>query len=250
MGYHKGVNCLVSVAMASYNGEKYIRVQIESILANLSDEDELIISDDGSTDNTVPIIESIKDSRIRLIEGPKKGINMNFANAINNCKGDIIFLSDQDDYWYPNKVSKVLDEFKKDSRILLVEHDARIVDGKGNIIEESFFKIRRVREGFFLNWIRNTYHGCCMAFRKSLTEHLIIMPSKGCFHDQWIGLIAELHGEIFFLNCVLMDYKRYDNNASSFKQYPLHTQLVNRFCIGFYLLKNFYDIYSKKLNRE
>lgn len=225
--------------MTSYNGEKYIRVQIESVLANLCDEDELVISDDGSTDNTIPIIKSINDSRIRLIKGPQKGINMNFANAIGNCKGDIIFLSDQDDYWYPNKVENVLDVFKNDSNIFLVEHDARIVDSEGTIIEESFFAIRRVRQGFFKNWIRNTYHGCCLAFRKSLKQHLIVMPDKGCFHDQWIGLIAELQGKTYFLNTVLMDYKRYDNNASSFKPYPFYTQLINRLWIGYFLIKYF-----------
>ena len=89
----------ISVAMATYNGEKYIKKQIESILINLNKDDELIISDDGSKDKTLDIIKSIKDKRIKIISGPKQGVIKNFENALNNCTGEYIFLSDQDDIW-------------------------------------------------------------------------------------------------------------------------------------------------------
>ena len=88
---------MISVAMTSFNGEKHIKRQIDSILANLDTSDELVISDDGSTDRTIEIIQSLHDNRIVLVYGPKKGINKNFENAIYHCKGDYIFLSDQDD---------------------------------------------------------------------------------------------------------------------------------------------------------
>lgn len=81
----------VSVAMATYNGEKYIREQIKTILDCLEENDELVISDDGSTDNTLGIINSFNDNRIVLIDGPKKGIKQNFANAIKNTSGEYIF---------------------------------------------------------------------------------------------------------------------------------------------------------------
>ena len=80
--------------MATYNGEKFIKKQIESILINLEENDELVISDDGSTDNTKEIIVNIKDHRIKLIDGPQKGLKKNFDNAIQNTCGDIIFLSE------------------------------------------------------------------------------------------------------------------------------------------------------------
>ena len=130
----------ISVAMATFNGEKYIKEQIETILENLSDNDELVISDDGSTDNTLDIISDYNDSRIKLISGPKKGIKKNFENAINNCEGDYIFLSDQDDIWNSNKIEEVMKVFHE-KNVMLVIHDAKIVDSDNNLLEKSFFSL-------------------------------------------------------------------------------------------------------------
>lgn len=222
---------MISVAMASYNGEKHIKKQISSILSNLSEIDELVISDDGSTDKTIEIIESFNDKRIRLIYGARKGVNQNFANAISNCKGDYIFLSDQDDIWYSNKVDSVMKIFNKNKNCVLVQHNAKVVDENGNILINSFAKHRKVRAGFLKNWMRNSYHGCCMAFKKDLVINILPMPQKGCFHDQWIGLIANLKGNTIFCDTILMEYKRFENNASSFTHYPFIKQLKNRIII-------------------
>ena len=101
----------ISVAMVSYNGEKYIRQQLDSILTQLIPQDEIIISDDGSTDRTKEIIEEYqkRDSRIRLIEGPGRGVKKNVEHVLKQCRGEIIFLADQDDIWKPEKVKKVLE---------------------------------------------------------------------------------------------------------------------------------------------
>lgn len=218
---------MISVAMASYNGEKFIKRQLESILVNLGEDDEVIISDDGSTDRTKEVIQSINDPRIRVVDGPKRGINQNFANAIKECHGKYIFLSDQDDVWYSNKVKAVMKAFAENDCVL-VAHDAKVVDSEDKAIFESFFEHRRVRTGFVKNIIRNTYHGCCMAFKAELKEKLLPITDKGCLHDQWIGLIAELNGGTMFLPEILMEYKRHGNNASSFEHYPFHIQLKNR----------------------
>ena len=82
----------VSVALASYNGEKYIGRQIESILRNLSAQDELVVSDDGSGDGTVRVVESFRDPRVKIVNGPGMGVKKNFENAIKNCTGKYIFL--------------------------------------------------------------------------------------------------------------------------------------------------------------
>lgn len=110
---------MISVAMASFNGEKYIKKQILSILDNLNEDDELVISDDGSTDCTLQIIKEFQDSRIKLIKGNHEGINKNFENAIVHCMGDYIFLSDQDDEWYPSKVSTVMKYFNDNPSCVL-----------------------------------------------------------------------------------------------------------------------------------
>lgn len=234
---------MISVAMASYNGEKFIAQQIKTILENLSDDDELIISDDGSTDNTLSIIESFNDKRIHVVKGPRKGINMNFANAVSHCSGEYIFFSDQDDIWYPNKKQTVVEAFKSNN-CLLVQHDAKVTDAAGNVLIESFAKHRRVRPGLFKNFIRNTYHGCCMAISSELKSYIVPFPKSGCFFDYWIGLIANIKGKTVFIDNVLMEYKRYDNNASSFEQYPRLIQLKNRFLIFCNLL--LYFLHSKK----
>ncbi len=217
----------VSVAMATYNGEKYIKEQIESILKNLKKDDELVISDDGSTDSTLDIINSFNDKRIKLIKGPKKGIKQNFNNAIINTSGEYIFLSDQDDIWMNNKVDVVLNAFSKDNCIL-IQHDAIIVDDKDNVLYESFAEHRKVKTGIIKNLIKNSYHGCCIAFKKELVKEITPIPDDIYLHDQWIGMIAEVNGKTKFINDKLMKYRRYDDNNSSFTHLPFKEQLKNR----------------------
>ena len=111
----------ISIAMATYNGEKYIKDQLDSILVQLGKDDEIIISDDKSTDQTTEIIKKYikEDSRIKLLEGPQKGFVKNFENALLNCSNEIIFLCDQDDIWLENKKEKVLEKKNEPSCDLL-----------------------------------------------------------------------------------------------------------------------------------
>ena len=106
----------ISVCMAAYKGEKYIASQINSILSQLSDKDELIVSDDEPSGDTERIVKEFakNDPRVRYIEGPSKGVIKNFENAIKAATGDVIFLSDQDDIWCEGKVEKVLFEIKNE----------------------------------------------------------------------------------------------------------------------------------------
>lgn len=219
----------VSVAMATYNGEKYIKEQIESILENLEEQDELIISDDFSKDNTRNIIKEYenKDKRIKLIDGPKKGVKQNFANAINNCNGKYIFLSDQDDIWIKNKVQQVLNAFKE-KECTLVIHDAEIVDEKLNILDNSFFEYRNSGKGILKNILKNTYIGCCMAFDAKLKDKILPIPNDIEMHDQWIGILNEKYGKSYFLNEKLIKYRRHSSNVSQMHHYPIKKMIKNR----------------------
>ncbi len=221
---------MISVAMASYNGEKYIKEQIDSILPQLGENDELVISDDGSDDSTADIVRNYRDRRIKLIDGPRRGLVRNFENAVKNCSGDIIFLCDQDDVWYEGKIEKVCGVFARTDHIL-IEHDARVTDDSGNVLYPSFFAHRKVRTGVLKNMLRNTYHGCLMAFRAELKNEIIPFPEKGCLHDQWIGLVAEMNGTTMFLEEILMDYRRHEGNASSFTHLPFSRQLRDRLAL-------------------
>lgn len=218
---------MVSVAMATYNGERYIKEQIESILLNLGEDDELVISDDGSTDRTIYFIEQFRDRRIRIIEGPRKGLVKNFEHAIANCSGDYIFLSDQDDIWEKGKVDRVLPYFRE-AHYILVQHDAVIVDGAGNVLFPSFANMRRVRTGLLKNLIRNTYHGCCIAFKKELVQEILPFPDNIYLHDEWIGLIAELNGRTIFIEDNLLKYRRHGENVSQFEHHTLRVMFIHR----------------------
>lgn len=217
----------ISVAMATYNGEKYIKEQIKTILQNLQENDELVISDDGSNDNTIDIIKNFNDKRIRLLDGPRKGLKQNFNNAIKNTTGDYIFLSDQDDIWMPDKVSKMLEIFRKNDYIL-IQHDAIVVDESDNIIFNSFAEHRKVKTGIIKNLIKNSYHGCCIAFKSDLKAKILPIPNNIYLHDQWIGMVAELEGKTYFSDEKLIKYRRHSENNSSFKHLPIGKMLVNR----------------------
>ena len=115
----------ISVCMATFNGEPYILQQLISILSQLGEEDELIISDNGSSDKTLSIIESLNDPRIKIFNYKYLSISGNFENAIKNANGDLIFLSDQDDIWMDGKVESFRNALKCASVVL---SDCVIVD--------------------------------------------------------------------------------------------------------------------------
>ena len=202
-----------SVVMATYNGEKYIKEQIYSILKNLNDDDELIISDDGSTDNTLKIIKNYNDKRIKIFDGPRKGVKQNFANAIKHASGEYIFLSDQDDIWEENKIKEVRKIFEKDNCIV-VTHNALIVDKELNSSNKTFFEFRKSGNGKLKNIYKNTYIGCCMAFKSQLKDKILPIPNNIEMHDQWIGMLGEKYGKSIFLDKCLIKYRRHDGNVS------------------------------------
>lgn len=206
----------VSVAMAAYNGERYIKEQIESILSQLKASDELIVSLDPSTDRTEKILQEIgqRDARVHLIYGKGKGLIKNFENAIRHCKRDIIFLADQDDVWKADKVTSVLECFQN-KKTMVVMHDAEIVDASMQCVCRSFMEKRGSRTGIFKNIIKNSYIGCCMAFRKEMKPYILPFPKRIPMHDQWIGLVGEMTGVNVMTRNVLISYRRHGDNVSA-----------------------------------
>lgn len=233
--------------MAAYNGERFIATQISSILEQLGPEDELIISDDQSRDNTVAIIKSFKDTRIKLfIHSSKAGPVENFENALNQASGDIIFLSDQDDIWLPGKVSAQIFWLNNYD---LVTSDAAVVDEKGSLLYPSFHNINKSGNGFIRNWINNGFMGCCMAFNKKVLNYVLPFPKKIAMHDSWIGLNVSLVGKCYFLDKPLIHYRRHSNNTMpSFAKnhLPLRYQISYRLYMLFHVLKRrFSNQYQK-----
>lgn len=222
----------VSVALVSYNGAKYLRQQLDSILGQLGQQDELIVSDDGSVDGTVPLIEEyqLKDSRVRLLAGPGQGIKKNVEYALSHARGLYIFLADQDDIWLEGKVEHVLWAFRRQGAAVVV-HDAKVFTGEdsSDICMESFYEFRNSGAGVIKNIVRNSYIGCCMAVRHDLLERILPIPAQIEMHDQWIGILADAcAGKSYFLPEPLLLYRRHGENNSSMEHYGIWRMLRNR----------------------
>lgn len=205
----------ISVAMASYNGALYIREQLTSILSQLSDSDEVVVVDDASQDETVQVIRSFEDARIRLHVLPENsGVSAAFTEAISHCSGDIIFLADQDDVWLPGKVQAVRSAFRHNPAVNVVATDAVVIDGSGNVISESYYATRGCfSHSAASNLIKSSFHGCLMAFRAQLKPAVLPLAS---YHDVWIGLCNRMAGgETEFIPRAYVAYRRHGKNESA-----------------------------------
>ncbi|MBO0473543.1 hypothetical protein IGL98_002656 [Enterococcus sp. DIV0840] len=234
---------MISVCIATYNGEKYLEEQLDSILPQLDSRDELIISDDGSKDATLAIIKryTAQDQRIKFFKGPGKGVIANFEFAINQSQGEFIFLADQDDVWLPEKVQTTLDFFAAHPKIDLVISDLVIVNEHLEVIEPSYFEYRKVRLGFLHNIVKNKYIGAGMAFRSRLKTRILPIPAKVPMHDMWIGLIAAYRNKSALIPQKLTLYRRHSNNASEINtKASFFQQLKWRCAISYVLFKRIF----------
>jgi glycosyltransferase involved in cell wall biosynthesis len=202
----------ISVCMATYNGELYLERQIDSILKQLSKDDELIISDDGSTDNTLKIIHSYQDERIEVLHSTHRNLIFNFENALKAASGDVIFLSDQDDIWFDNKVEKYKKNLKKN---LLVFSNAAMFQGNNRNDFEFFFKNKKKKTGLLNNLKKVNFLGATLAFQKSVLQKALPFPKNIAMHDIWIGLVAETMGATHYIDEPLIYYRRHENAAST-----------------------------------
>lgn len=221
----------VSVAMAVYNGEKYLKEQLDSILQQLGEKDEIVISDDGSNDHTICMIRSYAaaDPRIRLVFGPGLGTKQNIANAIRQTQGAYIFLADQDDVWKPEKVQRVLQVFRE-KKCHVVVHDCIVTNADlQRVIYPSFFEYRGYGAGMWRNIWKNKYIGCCMAIRRELIPYIIPIPDDIQMHDQWIGVMNDKHrGGCCFLKEPLLYYRRHHDTVSDFSKNTIPVMIKNR----------------------
>lgn len=232
---------MVSVCMATYNGEKYLKEQLTSILCQLSEEDEIVISDDGSSDCTEELISSFHDNRIIYIHNSKEhGFVNNFENSLRHAQGDIVMLSDQDDIWEPNKVSIILEKLKQYD---LVVHDAEMIDSDGKSLGKTYFSIMHRYNSFFANLWKTRWLGCCMAFKKEVLCECLPFPKKIVGHDYWIGMYGMIKFRYCFLDEVLIKYRRHGNNVSSSSEKSNKSLWFRLFSKRYYLLLSIFFRY-------
>ena len=209
-------NPLLSIALCSYNGEEFISEQVYSILNQTYQNFELIISDDYSTDKTLTILENFaqKDERIILLKNKiNKGYIRNFEKAISHCKGEIIFLSDQDDIWDEHKLSKVSQSFNND--VKLVFHDSLFIDLKGKSLnKKASDRFRLTEEVSPLSFLLfNGISGHALAFKKSLVNLILPLPEI-VHHDCWISFVASCKGQVIFIPNTLVNYRQHPKSET------------------------------------
>jgi glycosyltransferase involved in cell wall biosynthesis len=206
---------MISVCIATYNGENFIQEQIASILTQLSVDDEIIISDDNSTDKTIEFLKSMNSPLIHIYRNDgEHGYTPNFENALQYAKGDVIFLSDQDDVWKPNKVDIMIKALNESD---FVVSDATIVDENLKTQLDSFYAIRKPYKSLFGNLFKFGYLGCCFAFKRCIKDKSLPFPPnhKLCTHDNWLFLVAKMFYRVNILDEKLVYYRRHHHNTSS-----------------------------------
>jgi glycosyltransferase involved in cell wall biosynthesis len=209
---------MISVCIAMHNGGDYIIEELKSILPQLGVDDEVVISDDGSTDGCIQAVNDLHDDRIKVypftcddsMHLTRHLVTLNFENALRQAKGDIIFMADQDDLWMPGKVKICVEQLKQFD---LVISELSICDRNGKPTGEKWFN-GRFRQNNPLKIWGLSYQGCAMAFNRKILEAVLPFPAKILSHDHWIGYIAEMISHVKFIDEPLMYYRIHDHNVS------------------------------------
>lgn len=204
----------VSVAMATYNGARWLGDQLGSFAAQTRLPDELVVTDDGSTDDTAAVVAAFAATApfpVRFERNPARlGFNGNFARAIGLATGDIIFISDQDDVWYPDKIARVAAVLDGGSDWLAVVNDQAIADQDGR--ETGGTVLGNVRAmGRPDGWYGP---GCCTAFSARLLPLLQPFAGDVVAYDHWINTLADALGRRCVVEAPLQMYRRHGGNAS------------------------------------
>jgi len=220
----------VSACMAAYNGSGFVEAQLRSILSQLKPEDEVVVVDDGSTDDTLERVMRIGDARVRLVKHERNaGVVATFEDALRSATGEILFLCDDDDLWAPTKARRFLDLFNSRPEVGIVLSRVRMIDEHDRPMPDSRINREgRFSPGFWRNLYMNHYQGSAMAMRASLLGRVLPFPAqKSLQHDAWIGTRNDLlGGQVAFLDEDLLFYRRHGNNASRTKSLldQIHTR--------------------------
>lgn len=216
--------------MATYNGEKYIREQINSILQQTYKDIRLIIHDDGSSDNTVAIVKEYVDANPDTIVYVEDGIKTggaknNFHHLFSYSNSEYIMFADQDDIWKASKVESALNAIMDKEKIhgkkpLLGYSDLVVVDAELKVINQSFFDMQNlVEDKNCLNnlLVQNIVTGCTCIFNRELLEMCNEMPKEAIMHDWWLALVAAAFGDVFLMDDKYILYRQHGNNTEGAK---------------------------------
>ena len=217
----------VDILLATYNGEKYIREQIDSILNQTYKEFRLLISDDGSNDGTRDILNEYKakDDRIEIfMQEENLGVVKNFEFLLKKVEAKYYMFSDQDDIWKNEKIEKSLNKIEEGFD--LVYTDLEVVDENLNVTYESYWKLKGIYKkikkynNFESLYLNNFITGCTVISKKELIDSFMPLPniSKFVLHDYWISLVVSQNGKIAYIEEPLIKYRQHKNNKVGSKK--------------------------------
>lgn len=236
-----------SICLAVYNGEKYIKEQLDSVIKQLDGNDEVIVVNDCSKDRTVKIIESYNDNRIKIYNNDiNLGHVKSFEKAISLAKNDIIYLCDQDDIWFENRFQVFETIFSENNSLLLISSNSLFIDGDGNKIDINMSILHNKDSNQFKKNIMNIfkgnigYYGCAMAMKKDLIKTILPIPSYVESHDLWIAMAANIISANYHLEEPTF-YRRIHGANDSLKNRPLLKKMYSRYIF----LKSYKEILKK-----
>lgn len=202
----------ISIAMATFNGSKFLFEQLESFSKQTRQPDELVVCDDGSTDQTLEILYKFQEDapfKVNIFENSENlGVGRNFEKALSLCTGDILFMSDQDDFWFENKLERIQDIFTRKSRIQVICNDQ--INAREDLSHEGVSRLARRRARGYRDETFTT--GCCTAIRKDWLRFTLPFGVRG--FDIWTNRLAYLAGAWQLLDEPLQFYRRHGDNVS------------------------------------
>lgn len=241
----------ISVCLATYNGAKYIDLQLQSILKQLGSDDELILLDDRSKDNTLELVRAIDDKRIKIFENEvNRGHVYSFGHVVGLASNDMIFMADQDDIWIDGRIELMKQALLKSNK-LLVSTNSDFIDSNGNAIDFSLDGVSsEASEKHFRNIMdifigKTNYVGCAMAFRKELRDLILPMPSYVESHDLWIAMGANIIKSNLHLDEPTL-YRRIHGENASIISRPLGPKLWSRVIFSISMIQLYYRSLLRK----
>jgi glycosyltransferase involved in cell wall biosynthesis len=212
----------ISVALCTYNGEKYLAQQLDSILVQTITPFELVIADDCSTDGTLDLIKKKSEETsipVRLLRSKSNvGVKANFEKAISECSGEYIALADQDDIWQRDKLQIFAQAILDSDRSVptLFYADPALIGSSGEELQGSFLSRARIEPPVVDYWkllaTRNFAPGCCTVFDRTMVKQLLPFPEQAIIHDWWINLLFSLGGRICRVDSQTMMYRLHAGN--------------------------------------
>lgn len=224
-------NPVVDILLPTYNGERYIREQIESILSQTHQDWRLLIRDDGSSDGTMDRLKDYLGSypqKMVLVEDHKGhlGACQSFAALLNHSTSDYVAFCDQDDIWFPEKIELTLNRMTRlettCDKPALVHTDVKVVDENLRLLSDSFWKYQRVnpdRKNLNHLLIQNNVTGCATMINRRLKEISLPIPPGAIMYDWWIALVASALGVIDYIDTPTMRYRQHSRSDTGAKKY-------------------------------